>query len=106
MSAAANADAVRTRQQRERQHYNRQAESLDLGTLQMPRWNIERYKNPPESTVFPLEYAFHLLGDVSGKTVVDLGCGDGLNTVILASLGARVLAVDISDKSLEVTYRR
>ena len=26
---------------------------------------------------FALEYAFHLLGDVNGKTVLDLGCGTG-----------------------------
>jgi SAM-dependent methyltransferase len=54
----------------------------------------------------PLEYAFQLLGDIRGKTVVDLGCGDGLNTVILASLGARVLSVDISDQRLELTGKR
>jgi SAM-dependent methyltransferase len=46
------------------------------------------------------------LGDLENKTVVDLGCGDGLNTVILASLGANVISVDISDKSLDVTFAR
>lgn len=62
--------------------------------------------SPPADTAIPLEYAFHLLGDVHGKTVVDLGCGDGLNSVVLASLGARVIAVDNSEKNLKVTRER
>jgi 2-polyprenyl-3-methyl-5-hydroxy-6-metoxy-1,4-benzoquinol methylase len=74
--------------------------------LVMPEWNIPRCERRGEDTVFPIEYAFHLLGDVRGKTVVDLGCGDGLNTIILASLGATVLSVDISVKSLELTRKR
>jgi 2-polyprenyl-3-methyl-5-hydroxy-6-metoxy-1,4-benzoquinol methylase len=91
---------------REREHYNRLAEHRNDSSLVMPKWNIERYRRPSAATPFPLEYAFHLLGDIQGKTVLDLGCGDGLNTTILASLGANVVAVDISDKSLEVTYDR
>jgi 2-polyprenyl-3-methyl-5-hydroxy-6-metoxy-1,4-benzoquinol methylase len=94
------------RQERERLHYNQLAAKVNDDILLMPKWNIERYRNPPADTTFPLEYAFHLLGDVRNKTVVDLGCGDGLNTVILASLGAKVISVDISDKSLDVTYKR
>ena len=33
---------------------------------------VNRYLDPPANTVHPLEYAFHLLGDVRGKTVLDL----------------------------------
>ena len=28
---------------------------------------VTRYSNPPANTPFALEYAYHLLGDVSGK---------------------------------------
>jgi len=94
------------RVERERVHFNRLAESNASRGLLMPRYNIDRYDNPAESTPFPLEYAFHLLGDLHGKTVVDVGCGEGVDTVILASLGAKVLSVDISDKSLELTRAR
>ena len=67
---------------------------------------IARYSAPPEATVFPLEYAFHLLGDVKGKTILEYGCGDGLNTVILANRGARVIALDISAELLGIARHR
>lgn len=94
------------RLERERVHYNRMAGKAAARSLVMPAENIRRYDSPPATTPFPLEYAFYLLGPLAGATVVDLGCGDGLNTVILASLGADVLSVDISDKSLELTHER
>ena len=74
--------------------------------LSMSAETIERYRNPPETTCFPLEYAFHLLGDVRGKTVLEYGCGDGLNTVVLAKRGARVIALDISPQLLALAKQR
>ncbi len=94
------------RLERERVHFNKLAERDSPESLVMPQMNVDRYDRPPAHTPFPLEYAFHLLGNLSGRTVVDIGCGEGLNTVILASLGARVLAVDISEKSLDLTASR
>src|SRR5262249_11763353 len=91
---------------RERLHYNKVAEQSLSADLVMSEANIRRYDLPSPDTAFPLEYAFHLLGDLRGKTIVDVGCGEGLNTVILAALGAKVVSVDISDKSLEVTGSR
>jgi SAM-dependent methyltransferase len=67
---------------------------------------IHRYQHPTPETPFPFEYAFHLLGEVRGKVILDLGCGDGLNTMLLAMLGATVVAVDVSEKSLEITRQR
>jgi len=62
----------------------------------MPEWNIRRYGDPPEGAPYPLEYAFHLSGKLQGQHVLALGCGEGLDTVILGALGAPVTAVDIS----------
>ena len=74
--------------------------------LRLRRETIARYRAPAETTIFPLEYAFHLLGDVRGKTVLEYGCGDGLNTVILAKRGAKVIALDISAELLGVARKR
>jgi SAM-dependent methyltransferase len=94
------------RSERERIHFNRLAQLAGANSLWMDEQNIRRYANPPATTPFPLEYVFHLLGPLQNKTVVDLGCGEGLNTVILAALGAHVISVDISDESLRLTEER
>jgi SAM-dependent methyltransferase len=40
-------------------------------------------------------------GDLSGKTVLDAGCGEGHNTRIFARRGARITGVDLSAKMIE-----
>ena len=72
----------------------------------MPWQSIRRYEQPSIDTPFPLEYAFYLLGDLAGKTVVDLGCKEGLTSLILAVLGANVLSVDATEKNLALTAER
>jgi SAM-dependent methyltransferase len=62
---------------------------------------IRRYANPPADTVFPLEYLYHLVGDIRGLEVLDYGCGDGPDTALLASRDARVHALDLSPDLLE-----
>ena len=42
------------------------------------------------------EYAFHLLGDLRGRDVLDFGCGGGWISRLLATAGARVTAFDVS----------
>jgi SAM-dependent methyltransferase len=68
--------------------------------------NVARYLNPPPDTVFPLEYVFAVLGDVRGRTVLDLGCGSGDNSLLLARRGARVVGVDISESLIQLARRR
>ena len=67
---------------------------------------VDRYLAPPRDTVYPLEYAFHLLGDISGKTVLEYGCGDGPNMVVLSRRGAKVIGLDISSEMLARAKQR
>lgn len=66
----------------------------------------ERYLNPRADTPFPLEYAFHLLGDVKDKLVLDLGCGSGEEVIPLLRRGARVIGIDLSPELIEVAKQR
>jgi len=68
--------------------------------------DVDRYLDPPADTPYGLEYAFHVLGDVAGKTVLDLGCGSGENLVPLARRGARVIGMDISPDLVELSRQR
>ncbi len=43
------------------------------------------------------------LGDLNGKRVLDIGCGQGDTSVFLALQGARVCAIDVADKMVELT---
>ncbi len=70
------------------------------------RAQIDRYLNPPADTAYGLEYAFHLLGDVRGKTVLDLGCGTGENIVLLLEHGAQVIGMDISPDLIAIAQKR
>jgi ubiquinone/menaquinone biosynthesis C-methylase UbiE len=48
---------------------------------------------------------FELIGDVRGRLVLDLACGEGYNTRILAKKGAKVTGVDFSEKLVELARR-
>ena len=43
---------------------------------------------------------------LDGKDVLDVGCGSGIATQLLAEAGARVTAVDLTDWAVETTRRR
>jgi SAM-dependent methyltransferase len=68
--------------------------------------NVTPYLSPPSDTAYPLRYAFYLMGDVIGKTVLDLGCGSGENLVPLLARGAHVIAIDLSPELIELARKR
>jgi ubiquinone/menaquinone biosynthesis C-methylase UbiE len=45
---------------------------------------------------------FELLGDITGKRVLDLACGEGYNSRLMAKQGASVVGVDFSDKLIDL----
>lgn len=83
-----------------------EAKRKETEDLRIKQDIIERYQNPPADTFYSLEYAYHLLGDVRGKTVLDYGCGLGDNSVLVAAHGAKVIGVDISPELIELAEKR
>src|SRR4029078_11394122 len=75
-------------------------------SLRVSAATLARYDAPPAGTAYPLEYAYQLLGDVSGDRLVDFGCGSGANSVLLANRGAHVWGIDISEDLLRLAKRR
>lgn len=67
------------------------------------QWKKIDQRCPPSNRYI---YALQRLGDVSGKDILDFGCGDGYLSIILAKRGARMWAFDISHISVQVTKRR
>ena len=49
---------------------------------------------------------FNLAGDLGGKHLLDLGCGDGTYSIAAFQKGARVTGVDISNAMLDSAQRR
>lgn len=93
--------------ERDRAEIERSAEEAAHITIVPPnRDQIKRYLNPPSDTAFPLEYAYWLLGDVRGKTALDLGCGSGENIVALVERGARVIGIDVSPELIALARQR
>jgi toxoflavin synthase len=71
--------------------YNLIAEQYKRSKLSPWRTYIERYT------------LLELLGDLRGKSVLDLACGEGYYSRILKNLGARrVVGVDLSSKMIEL----
>jgi SAM-dependent methyltransferase len=54
----------------------------------------------------PPEFHFYALGDVRGKRILDVGCGDGGNSILLALKGACVVGVDISSRAIDAAKQR
>jgi SAM-dependent methyltransferase len=85
------------------------------------KWDAIAEEEAAASTLVPADHDFEayarrsgriaagaapFLGDLSGKRVLEYGCGLGKFTAILARSGADVSAFDISPTSIEVARRR
>jgi len=51
------------------------------------------------------DLAVFSLGDVRGRTVLDVACGDGLYMIVLAKMGGLVSGQDISSRAIEEARR-
>ena len=50
--------------------------------------------------ISPGERDLHLLGDVAGQRILEIGCGGGQNAIVLAKWGAHAEGLDISEPQL------
>ncbi len=66
---------------------------------------IERYKRCSKPWL-PAEYPYWTLGDVNGKHILEIGCGDGGNAILMALKGAHVSAIDISPRAIEIAKKK
>jgi SAM-dependent methyltransferase len=102
-------ESMTERMQWERAEVERSAVEARLTpepSLRISSRNLARYDRPPADTVYPLEYSYHLLGDVRGLRIIDYGCGSGANSVLLAQRGAHVSGIDISPDLVTLAKRR
>ncbi|MDY7012521.1 MAG: class I SAM-dependent methyltransferase [Cyanobacteriota bacterium] len=83
---------------KERQFHDRWAADIDIDRIR-----IEDYFEActaPEN-----RFILQKLGDVRGKSILDLGCGAGENSVYFARKGARCIATDYSPGMVEVALQ-
>jgi putative methylase len=72
-----------------------------IAPLSEPRAELEQYSTPAHLAADILFTAYSL-GDIQGKTVIDLGCGNGIFSIGSSLLGAkRVVGVDVDPKALD-----
>jgi ubiquinone/menaquinone biosynthesis C-methylase UbiE len=80
--------------QRERSFHDRWAESIDVDGIRVSDY-FEACTAPEN------RFILSHLGDVSGKTLLDLGCGAGENSVYFSVKGAHCTATDYSAGMVE-----
>ncbi|MEQ9400312.1 MAG: class I SAM-dependent methyltransferase [Longimicrobiales bacterium] len=101
-------DELRREEAQERERHDvMYAEERDrVRDLAMVPWDWEKFDRPDTGNSAYLT-SVHWLGDIRGKTVLDLGCGTGWFSVILAKRGAaRVDGFDISGEAVAMAGER
>ncbi len=95
------------RLERERADFNqRYAEAADARSLCIPEKVIQRYRECRDWRVYGKECAFALAKPLRGRDVLEIGCGTGTDSVLLAANGARVFAYEVSEQAVRVATRR
>lgn len=111
---------LRENEQHEADAFNRIADRTDPARLRTSDWTFARYRRAVLGRPFFWAYpdlAFVRLGrclgrggdrnrPLKGLTVLDMGAGDGIWSVILAEQGARVTSVEISPNQVELARAR
>lgn len=77
---------------------------LDLGPDVYARWRASELGALTER--LERELVLDRIGDVAGRSVLDLGCGDGDLAIALSQRGARVVGIDASSQMIAAATAR
>ncbi len=95
------------REEREREHFdNVYGSRLYKEPLYVPEELRLRYLRCRDWRVYGKECMFRLAGDLRGAEVLEMGCGCGTDSILLAHNGARVFSYDISPEAINLAARR
>src|SRR5262249_41759743 len=94
------------RWEQEAAFFDRQAARVGDMTLPIDPLAFRRYTRPVPRRRFNKEFRFRIIGNVEGKRLLDVGCGDGPNMAMFARMGADVTGIDVSPGALDVAHRR
>jgi 2-polyprenyl-6-hydroxyphenyl methylase/3-demethylubiquinone-9 3-methyltransferase len=76
---------------------------IEKFSLLAHKWWDPNSEFKPLHEINPLRLGYvDRIAGLSGKTVLDVGCGGGILTESMAGLGAKVTGIDLADKSLQV----
>ena len=67
---------------------------------------IQRFESPERDAYQKPQKVVEYLGDIEGKTIMDIGAGSGYFSVRLAEKGANVIAADVDDEFQEFLKKR
>ena len=94
------------RWKQEARFFDERADRIDDQSLYIDPLAWRRYTRPRLRRRFSPEFRLRVLGDLRGKKLLDIGCGDGLNGVMFAKMGADVTGLDVSAGAIRVAHRR
>jgi SAM-dependent methyltransferase len=89
------------RWQREAEYFD--AEEYSRGEI--PQAVVKRYMELRHPWLAQ-EFRLKVLGDVTGQRILELGCGDGGNAILLGLKGAHVVGIDVSPHAIEIATER
>ena len=95
----------RDRWQTEAAFFDEKAAKERLTGLLIHDGTVRRYTDARRGEFAP-EYRFMQIGSLRGKRVLDIGCGDGRASILLALLNANVTGIDISPDAVRLTLSR
>src|SRR5438874_717444 len=102
-TSAKSAEALSRELEFQRQHA--EAETVEP----TPPKVMERYRSLRYARIIQKDFMYRKLGvgrDLSGKKLLDFGCGSGQTSTQLAALGAFVTGMDISPELIQIAKRR